>query len=154
LHIKQREYGMRLVGDLSDDDMLAQPVAGVTMNHPAWILSHLNVYAPLLTDILRGVDVEDPISHKYGRGSRPETDPAKYLPRGELIAQFESVNKEAVEALQACPMDRFAEPVPIERWKGWFPTIGVLPTQFLVSHLSTHLGQLSAWRRAGGMPAV
>ncbi|MFG0256859.1 MAG: DinB family protein [Phycisphaerales bacterium JB043] len=155
LHTKQREYGLRLVGDLSDDDMLAQPFEGVTMNHPAWILSHLNVYAPLLADMLRANPVEDPINARYGRGSRVESDPSEYLPRAELIQQFEDVHVDAVRALEECPMERFEAPTPVERWReSVFPTISVLPAQFLVSHLGTHLGQLSAWRRAMGKPSV
>jgi hypothetical protein len=134
--------------------MLAQPIDGITMNHPAFILSHLNVYAPILAGMVRAEPVEDPINHRYGRGAKVLADPAEYLAREELIEQFEQLHKDAVEACLACPMDRFNEPVPVERWRPVFTSIGVTPAQFLVSHLGTHLGQLSAWRRAMGKAPV
>ena len=37
-----REVAANLVADLTDEQMVGQPVAGVTMNHPAWVLSHLS----------------------------------------------------------------------------------------------------------------
>jgi len=33
------QYGHRLVGDIADERMAEQPIAGV--NHPAWVLGHL-----------------------------------------------------------------------------------------------------------------
>ena len=47
-----------------------------------------------------------------------------------------------------------AAETPLERWRPRFPCVVDLPGQFFVKHNATHLGQLSAWRRAGGRPAV
>ena len=97
---------------------------------------------------------EDPKDHTYGRNSKPESDPAVYLPKDELIAHFVNGYDDAADALRRMDPARLDEPTPIERFRARFPTIAYLPTQFFLKHTSTHLGQLSAWRRAGGRPPV
>jgi DinB superfamily len=149
-----REVAEKLVADLSDDQMVSQPIAGVTMNHPAWVLSHLSAYAPVLAGILRGEDVEDPLSHRYGLKSKPEGDVSVYLPKPALIAAFAMGYDDAASAFQDADAARLAQQTPFERWHGRFPTIAFLPGQFLVKHNAFHLGQISAWRRASGLPRV
>ena len=153
-HAELRAYAGRLTADLSDADMLCQPIAGITLNHPALILCHLLAYAPVLEAILLGEPVEDPISHRHGRGSTPQTDPAHYPPRVELIAEFDSSYARAAHAFERVSDHWLGTATPIPRWVERFPTIAHLPGQFLVKHFATHLGQLSAWRRAMGRPAV
>jgi hypothetical protein len=149
-----RDYAQRLVADLSDGDMVSQPVPGVVMNHPAWVLSHLNIYAPVLTAILRGRPFEDPKTHRFGMGSKPLADAGAYLPRQRLIDEFVTGYDEAAEALKNLTERDLAAETPLERWRPRFPRIIDLPGQFFVKHNATHLGQISAWRRAGGRPAV
>jgi hypothetical protein len=45
-------------------------------------------------------------------------------------------------------------PIPLERWTGRFPRIADATLYLMLSHEAAHLGQVSAWRRAGGRPAV
>ncbi len=147
-------YARRMVETIDDAQMTAQPVPGVTLNHPAWILSHLRVYAELLARILRGQEVEDPIDHPFGRNSEPQDDPAAYLGRLELLAAYEQAYEDACGALLTADPGTLAAPCPIGRWRTRFPIVAHLPTQFLLKHNATHLGQLSAWRRAMGLPRV
>lgn len=149
-----RGYAQRLVADLSEDDMVAQPIAGVTMNHPAWILAHLGAYAPVVTGILYSEPVDDPIDSPFGRKSRPLADRSVYPARDELISAFVDGYDQLVDALAIVPETNLAEPPPLDRWVARFPTIGHLPVQFVVKHNAHHLGQLSAWRRAMQLPPV
>ena len=149
-----REVAESLVADLTDEQMVSQPIKGVTMNHPAWVLSHLSAYAPVLAGILRGDMVEDPLSHKCGRGSQPLPDASEYLSRGKLISSYTAAYNDAATAFADATTERLTQPTPIERWLTRFPTIGFLPGQFLVKHNAYHLGQISAWRRASGLPPV
>jgi hypothetical protein len=48
----------------------------------------------------------------------------------------------------------FARPIPLARWAERFPRIGDAVLYLMLSHEGGHLGQISAWRRAGGRPAV
>ena len=45
---KNRDYGERLVADLTEQQLVRQPGPG--MNHPAWVFSHLNIYLPVIRD--------------------------------------------------------------------------------------------------------
>ncbi len=150
----QRAYAERLVSGLGEAQMLAQPVSGVVMNHPAWVLSHLSVYSPVLSGMLRGEAVEDPIDHPHGRKSKPSANPSDYLPRDELVARYLSVHDDVASALSDADEGVFAEPPGVERWAASMPTLYDVSVHLTVYHESVHLGQLSAWRRAMGLPAV
>jgi hypothetical protein len=148
------EYARRLIADLEDEEMVSQPVPGVTMNHPAWILSHLSIYAPVIAACFRDDPFEDPADHRFGRASKPEPTTTPYLPKGELLRAFVGGYDDALAAFRAMPAERLTAATPLERWLERFPTIGHLPIQFFVKHIGLHLGQVSAWRRAGGRAPV
>jgi len=148
------EYAERLVADLSPAEMIAQPVPGVTMNHPAWVLAHLAAYPPVLTAMLEGGTPEDPATHRYGRHSRPLDDAGEYPPKDALVAHFLTVRHTLAEAFDGAEVDRLGSPVTLERWRERWPSIWHACVTLMTTHEATHLGQLSAWRRAGGRPAV
>lgn len=152
--LRNGPYGQRLVGDLRDEQFLAQPMAGRMLNHPAWILSHLNVYKLIAGQMLRGEAFPDPIDHPDGPKSEPVGDAAVYLPPSELVAKFMRLHEEAAKALEAAGADVFARPVPVERWRAMAPTVGDMLVMLMVKHESHHLGQLSMWRRAMGLARV
>lgn len=147
-------YAQRLVGDLTDADWLAQPVPGRLLNHPAWILSHLNVYAPLCTAMLCGLPFDDPIDHPLGQKSEIRTDAGAYPPGNEIAKEYTRLHAEAEQALAAVSADRLAAPNPLERARSMHPTLGSYLVTLMVKHESGHLGQLSTWRRAMGLPRV
>ncbi|HVZ94039.1 MAG TPA: DinB family protein [Phycisphaerales bacterium] len=151
---RNRDYAARLVGDLSDAQMTAQPVAGVTMNHPAWILAHLTVYNPIAAAMLRGTPFEDPIDHRYGQKSKVVNDPREYPAREALIAEYLRTHDDVREALEAAGDVALAAETPLTRWREKHPRVGDMIVTLLVKHESGHLGQLSAWRRAMGLPGV
>ena len=148
------KYALALVGGVDEVQMIAQPVAGVTMNHPAWVLSHLNVYAPIATAALRRDAFEDPAGHRYGRKSRVVNDAGEYMGKDALVAEYERIHRETLAALASADDGVFSEATPLARWREANPTIGALMVMLLVKHESIHLGQLSAWRRAMGLPPV
>ncbi|MEK6700712.1 MAG: DinB family protein [Planctomycetota bacterium] len=148
------QYARRLVVDLSPAQWTAQPIAGATLNHPAWIFSHLNVYAPLCIAMARGQSFADPIDHKFGQRSEVSTNPSDYPHGPALLADYESLHTQTEEALVVAPPEVFAAANPLERWRAIHPTIGDMLVTLMVKHESGHLGQLSAWRRALGMPRV
>ncbi len=150
----QRDYAARLVADLSDADMISQPVRGVVLNHPAWTFGHLGIYAPVLSAILEGRSFEDPIKHKYGRESRPVNDAAAYPPKSELMAGYLRDHDVLAQVLERTAASRLADPIPLERWRPRWPSVADAVVHLMIDHESTHLGQVSAWRRAGGRPAV
>jgi len=151
---RNRVYAERLVGDLSADKWTQQPIAHLRLNHPAWILSHLNVYTPLCTAMLRGTPFDDPIDHMFGQRSEVVNDPGVYESGPTLLAEFTRLHDVAGEALGDADAPVFARPTPLDRWRAVHPTIGDMLVTLMVKHEAGHLGQLSAWRRAMGLPRV
>lgn len=147
-------YSLRLVGDLSDAQMLGQPIPGRVLNHPAWVLSHLHLYTGLAAAMLREERFEDPADHRFGAKSEPLADASAYLPRVQLIEHFKAAHDVAEAALAAVHESVLASPTPLERWRAMHPTTGDMLLTLMVKHEAAHLGQLSAWRRAMGLQRV
>ena len=147
-------YGERLVADLAPDQWIAQPVPGQIMNHPAWVFAHLNLYASIVTMLAKSVPFTDPLDHQYGMKSHPLPSLAAYPSPQEQLATWKRVHQECLEALAVIDESRLAAPPPIDRWREAHPTIGDVLVLLTVKHESHHLGQLSAWRRALGLPPV
>lgn len=148
-------YALRLAGDLTDAQFLAQPPGlPALLNHPAWILAHLNVYAPICAALLRRQAFVDPIDHRYGLKSEVRSGVADYPARATLLAEYERTHDDAQKALEAADDRVFAEPNPLERWREMHPTVGDMLVSLMVKHESHHLGQLSVWRRAMGLSRV
>ena len=158
-------YAGRLVGDLSASQFVAQPVPnGVLINHPAWVLCHLSVYAPICAALAHGTPFEDPLEHRYGQTSKVSGDPREYPGAPEIVREFERAHAEAERAVveagtaSGAGTDHaasvFARTNPLPRWRDAQPTVGDMLVTLMVKHESFHLGQLSAWRRAMGLASV
>ncbi len=152
--VRNGDYARRLVEDIAPHQFLAQPAPGKIINHPAWILCHLNVYGPIVGALMRAEAFEDPLGRPYGRGSKVTVNPHDYPDPRAIVLEFTRLHDEAATALDAMPDSRFAETTPLERLRATFPTIGELLVTLMVKHESFHLGQLSAWRRAMGLGPV
>lgn len=149
---RNADYGKKIVADLTVDQMIIQPGPG--MNHPAWILSHLNAYHGPLLAMLSGEEFADPKDHPFGMQSKPESDAAIYASKDELVAAWQQGHDDVALHLAAATDETLAQPLKLERWAKPFPrVIDALP-YIMISHESTHLGQLSAWRRVQGLPSV
>lgn len=157
---RNRAYALRLVSDLAPEQFVAQPAGlppHIIMNHPAWILAHLSVYAPNCTAMLRRTPFADPIDHPFGQRSKVSPDAATYPAVADLVEVYSRTHDEAEAALvQTGESDAavFALANPLERWRVTQPTIGDMLVTLMVKHESGHLGQLSAWRRAMGLASV
>ena len=60
---------------------------------------------------------------------------------------------EKIEAYRAADESLLNQPAP-EPMRGRFQTLGILAAALLSMHFALHNGQLSAWRRAMGLPSV
>ena len=149
---KNLEYARRLVEDVPDDCMYYQPV--VDMNHPAWILSHLNAYHPVITAMVQGAPFDDPKDHPFGMKSKPITSPDIYPSKSELIDTFVCGHNQVGAAVRSVSPGAFDASIPLERWQKYFANVGVALGYLMLLHESTHFGQLSAWRRVQRMPSV
>ncbi len=153
---KNLSYGKNLVADLSNDQMVVQPNpgSGPGMNHPAWVLSHLNAYHPVIVSIIKGELFDDPKGYPFGMQSKPEGDRSVYASKDQLVADFVAGHKQVAEALGSATDAVFDQPIALERWAQFMPKAGIALPYLMLVHENTHFGQLSAWRRVQGLPSV
>jgi len=149
---RHSDYGNKLVADLSQDQMIVQPQPG--MNHPSWVLSHLNAYHGPLVSMLSGEPFDDPKDHRFGMLSKPEADASVYESKQTLLTQYNEGHERVVAALESAGEAGLHRAMSLERWKGVFPTVGSALGYLMLAHEGVHLGQLSAWRRVQGLPSV
>ncbi len=153
---KNQDYAVRLTHDLTDEQMILQPAGerDMTVNHPAWCLSHLNVYLPVIEGVIQGQAFEDPKGHRYGMESRPLLSAAEYAPLSEIIQAWNAGHDTICALLETQDETVFERPVQMERWATVMPTAGVCLPYLMLNHENIHLGQISAWRRVLGLPSV
>jgi uncharacterized damage-inducible protein DinB len=147
------DYARRLVADIPDDKMCAQPVAG--MNHAAWVLGHL----AYVFDSMIGVFDEKPAmsaewKELFNVPSKPQADRTKYPSKTALFEAYEKAYQRIVDAVKAASPESLARDFPNPRLRATLPTVGTAMVHILTSHQGIHLGQLSAWRRAQGLPSA
>ena len=161
-------YAKQLTADIPDDKMTAQPVAGKTVNHPAWLIGHITWAAdrgvkmltiPAATPVdmaalntLPGV-VPAEWTALFAPKTQPLADASRYPSKAELVGTLEKVHTAAIEALTKATPEQLAKPLP-EPMNKRFPTVQHFAALLLTSHESMHLGQLSMWRRMMGLPSV
>ena len=147
-------YAQRLTADLTDEQFTAQPVAGREMNHAAFVVGHL----AWVTDYGRnlfGLEPAFPPTWKdtFGMSAKPVADRASYPSKAELLSALEAGHARFAAACAAATPEQLQAPSPENR-RARFPTLGHIILHILTNHEAIHLGQLSAWRRALGLPAV
>jgi hypothetical protein len=150
----QVAYAQAFVADLSDEQMILRP--GGNMNHPAWILGHIGAYHQVVQDLLANRPVNDPKNDMmFGfAGHGPLDDLSKYGSKQSIIDRFSAGHEQVAQALLAAPPEAFTRKPTLERWAKIYPTVEFMLPDLLLHHESLHLGQISIWRRAAGLPAV
>jgi DinB superfamily len=154
----------KLVADLTDEQMCAQPVPGRVMNHAAFILGHLAWTSDQGVNLLKastpaaaalGDSAWNDAAWKelFAINAKPLSDPKSYPSKEKLLTALEDGHTRFATAMKGVTPEILAQPAP-ERVRSRFPTLGHLLIALLTSHEAGHLGQLSAWRRALGLPPV
>jgi uncharacterized damage-inducible protein DinB len=68
-----------------------------------------------------------------------------------MLGDAQSRITQAVDQLDDSHLD---EPFPVESYRVIFPTIRHALTQVLAGHTAYHIGQVTIWRRAMGLPSM
>ena len=145
-------YGQKLVEDVSEDQMTQQ--MGTGLNHPAWVLGHLAFVAHRGAQLLTGrLVAPEGFAEKFGRGTTPMADRAAYPDKADLLQAYLDGHATFVDAMLAAGDEQLAAP-NTRIQPDLLPTLGDVVTHMMSTHEATHLGQLSAWRRVAGLPAV
>ena len=141
------------VDDLSDEQMVVQQ-AGVA-NHPAWTVGHLTFVLHMIGSIVGlGRPIPDAWIERFGPGSSAVSDPQAYGPKAEVVSRLRETTDAIVAAINLLDGSALDEPFPDPAFLDVFPTVRHSLTQVLVGHTAFHVGQLSVWRRAMGLPSI
>jgi hypothetical protein len=148
------DYARKLVADIPDERMCDQPVPGQVMNHPAFLLGHL---AWAKDNALRWLGAQPALAAEwvelFSMGAQPLPDRSRYPSKDLLISTLQEAHARLRDAVAAATPQALAQPAP-ERMRSRFPTLGNVMLALMTSHFAGHLGQISAWRRASGLPSV
>jgi uncharacterized damage-inducible protein DinB len=142
-----------VVADLSDEDIVLQP-PGVP-NHAAWTLGHVIHSCEAMAGEL-GVEPWLPRDweSQFGYGSSPTSVVSQYPSKAALLGALAEASHRLRMALLGIDEAALAEPLPDEGLRDLLPTKGHALLQVVAAHMAYHAGQLAAWRRAIGRPAV
>lgn len=150
----QLRYALALLEDVTDAQFVTRP--GGTMNHAAWILGHVSLYHPAAVKLLRGEPLDDPADDRlFGfRGDGPIDSIEPYGNKHLLVERFEAGHEEVAQAILNANTDALTQPPSLPRWAEMYPTVEFMLPDLLLFHESMHIGQISTWRRAVGLPPV
>lgn len=132
-----------------DDAMWSEPVTN-NVNHPAWIVAHLNGVRRSIVHNLGGTAEERDVTPGFGD---PRLDADVYGPRADLVAEFVGLGTEIGARLaeaDGAALGATYEPT--------FPDGRDRPVgealAFLAFHESLHIGQISLMRRLHGLGGI
>lgn len=139
-----------LVSELNEDQMVRQ-TDGLP-NHPAWTIGHLIYSAQMIGEEI-GIPawLDEAWLELFRTGTTPQADRCIYPSKDELLDALSSASARLSQRLQKMTDDELAGPLPDERYRSTFPTLGHAVLHILTVHTATHVEQLSAWRRAMGL---
>lgn len=151
-----RNYTLDLLANVPDSLWIVIPSGG--SSHFAWQVGHLAVAQyGLMLFRQRGRSEGDLelmpgwLRKKFGKGTKPSSDPAENPSKEELLGCLERIHVEAMAALPTFSSDHLAEPT--EMPYAAFPIkLGAL--LFSPLHESIHAGQIGMLRRLHGLDPV
>jgi hypothetical protein len=147
------DYAHKLVADIPEENMCLQKVPG--MNHAAWVLGHITyVFDSMVSVYGEKPSMSDDWKKLFNLASKPDADRSKYPSKQALLDAYHAAYERFVEVVKRASPELLAQEFPNPRLRPTLPTIGIAMVHVLTSHQGVHLGQLSAWRRAHGMPSV
>jgi hypothetical protein len=147
------EYGKKLVAEIVDEKMCVQPAPG--MNHAAWVIGHLTFVADSMIKVWdQSPSLPREWVELFNLASKPTDDRMRYPSKAALVEAYEKAYHRLMEVVKGAPAEAFEREFPNPKLRGMLPTVGVAMVHILTSHHALHLGQLSAWRRAQGLPGV
>lgn len=149
------------LGELLSKDIPAEKFDHMphpNMNHPAFCFGHLSIYP---NKVLTMIGRPDLVHEKDGWAEILEASATcveqigLYPPKDEIIAHFLERHRTVLDVLHKLDDGQLAGESPTQgKFKEMFPTLASVAIFMMASHAMYHLGQVSAWRRAMGLPSV
>jgi hypothetical protein len=147
------DYLREQVADVSAADMVAQPNA--IANHPAWVVGHLTYSCQLLGEVIGLKEwLPGDWAERFGTGSVPVADVALYEAKEPALAILSDAQARITRAVEELDDARLDAPFPDPKYREIFPTVRHALTHVMTAHAAYHIGQLTLWRRAMGLPRI
>ncbi len=133
---------------------------GVAANTPAWCLGHLSIYPERCLELVGREDLVDRDERfeeifENGTEAIDDADGSHYPAKDAILERYARRHEALLEVLPSVDPAVFNAPLPNERMRQRFPSIGHLLAFLMGSHAMLHLGQVSTWRRCEGLgPAM
>jgi hypothetical protein len=145
------QYAGPSLSDLTDAHLASSPTPAT--KSPGWLLGHLSVSG----DFLRRKAGRPPLTPKewgprFTPGSVASPNAADYPRMVELRDAFNAVYVDLAAAAPTFSAELLAGPNPFEPSRPRFSNFGEFALWIMTGHLGYHLGQLSGWRAAAGLP--
>lgn len=136
-----------------DHDLVAQPM-GIT-NHPAWTIGHLTYICQMVGEVI-GVApwLPDDWAARYGSGRVPVADASVYETKAMALAMLNDAQSRIASAVMRLDEAQLDQAFPDPSYREVFPSIRHFLAQVLVGHTAFHVGQISIWRKAMGLPPM
>jgi len=84
----------------------------------------------------------------------PVADASAYETKDRALDALQDAQSRIVAAVNRLADAQLEAPFPDASYRDVFPTIRHALTQVLVGHTAHHVGQVSIWRRAMGLPRM
>jgi len=150
------EYARLLTNDIPADRFHEMPHP--TMNHPAFCIGHLAIYPNRVLEMIGRSDLiveKDGFEDHFAAGVDCVAQTGQYPDKDTICDYYFDRHEALLGALDGLDESVLAQPNPREgRFREMAPTIGAAVVFLLTAHAGIHLGQLSSWRRAVGMPSA
>jgi hypothetical protein len=157
-------YAQRLLKDVTPSQFARFARPGnveVKSNHPAFVFGHLSMYPlQVITHLGKPTDsVKPPAGYeplfKNGVECRDDPDGMIYPKMEQIVSFYLSSYETAINELEAADDATLTKANPMEgRMSELFPLMGGMLAFYISGHQTSHLGQVSAWRRMMGLPAA
>lgn len=146
-------FGKLLIKDVPAARMADQP--GGVVNHPLWIAGHLANTADSVVGLFgEQRRFDEAWQNKFKPGSKPVADASQYPDMDTLLSSLEERHKLLKQVYLNADDAMLSRELADERRRQRFQTNGKFLVFVLTAHPALHWGQLSAWRRAAGLPSV
>ena len=141
------------VADVSDKDLVVIPQGAA--NHPAWTIGHLTFVLGMIGTVV-GIPMSLPESWaaRFGPGSVAESESDLYEEKDVALKMLDEGRRQVNEAVSTLKDSDLDQPFPDPSYRDVFPSVRHALTQVLIGHTAFHVGQISVWRRAMGLPGI
>jgi hypothetical protein len=141
------------LADVTEQQMVMRP--DDSMNHPAWTLGHLSYTLNLIGTVIGlEMSLSEDWAGVYGPGSQPVGDRSVYISKADALTVLRASRDRLIEAVKRLDDAALDQPFPDPDYLDVFPTVRHALTQVLVGHTAFHVGQISVWRKAMGLPGA